>query len=234
MSTELVVIIPSRGRPESVKRMAVAFAETGALDVATVWSIEDNDPALDDYRREVAEHFPFGSVDAVNAGAMAPAINATALAVLDDLDPEAIAVLNDDHLPRTPEWHTHMLFALRQLGPVGMVYPDDGLQHERLSTVWAVTAQWVRTLRRMIPCRVGHLYGDNAMLNLAQTISRCVYLGHVLVEHMHPAAGKAETDEGYQRVNSRDQYRADRLVWQAWRNSQRRARQVDALRAAMR
>jgi hypothetical protein len=231
VTTDLVVLIPSRGRPDDVERMAVAFAETGADDVAVLYAVEHDDPTIDEYRAAVAEWFAFGEVLAVQAGAMAPAINLAARHALDDLDPYALAVLNDDHVPRTLGWHTTMVDALRTFHPaVGMVYPDDGYQGAKLSTVWAVTGSWVRTLNRMIPAKVGHLYADNAMMDLAGEVGCRTYMPAVLIEHMHPAAGKAPDSDAYRRVNGREQYRADRALFRVWQQSGRRRAQLAALR----
>src|SRR5262245_3541141 len=200
MTTDLVVIIPSRGRPHDVERMAVAFADTRADEIAVIYAVERDDPCIDDYRKAVSEWFAFGEMLAVSAGAMAPAINLAARAAVDDLDPYALAVLNDDHIPRSAGWHETIVNALRTYHPaVGMVYPDDGHQGARLSTVWAVTSSWVRMVNRMIPAKVSHLYADNAVMDLARVAGCMTYLPGVLIEHMHPAAGKAPDSESYRR-----------------------------------
>lgn len=230
MGTDLVIVIPSRGRPGSVRRMAEAFGETGADELAVCWAVESDDPTLGDYRQAVGEWFAYGDVVTVSGGTMAAAINAASMHAIADLDPYAVAVLNDDHLPRTAGWHTDMLDALLRLDPVGLVYPDDGLRGESLATVWAVHSAWVTALGRMIPARVDHLYADDAMMDLARLIGhRIEYLPNVLIEHMHPLAGKAETDEGYQRVNGAGKLRADRAVFKVWQGSRKRARQREAL-----
>lgn len=234
MGTDLAVIIPSKGRPGDVERMAVAFAETGADEVAVVWAIEADDPAADEYDLAVAEWFAYGTVERLAAGNMVRAINLASAAVLADLDPYAIAVLNDDHVPRTAGWHTILVDALRTFHPtVGMVYPDDGHQGEKLATVWAVSAEWVRLLNRMVPARVEHLYADNAMLDLAQTAGCATYVPRVLIEHMHPAAGKTADTPQYRETNSREAYRRDRATFLHWRSSQRRTAQISALRLAI-
>jgi hypothetical protein len=38
----------------------------------------------------------------------------------------------------------------------------------------------------------------------------------VIVEHMHPAAGKAEWDEAYRRVNSSAMYEHDSAAFAEW------------------
>lgn len=236
MTTDLAVIIPSRGRPESVERSALAFAETGAEELAVVYAVRSDDPAIGEYRARVAEWWPFGEVVEVGPEMMAPAVNVASRYVVADLDPYAIAVLNDDHLPRTPGWDERMLYALRELDPCGLVYPDDGLRGSKLATTWAVHASWVRALGRMIPARVEHLYTDDAVQNLATALGRIAYLDDVLIEHMHPLAKdgngqpKAETDAGYQRVNSREQRNADRTRYRVWEGSEKRRAQLNALR----
>lgn len=230
MSTDLVVVVPSRGRPESVQRMAVAFAETGADELAVGWAVERDDPRLAEYAAAVERWFAYGEVIPVTGGTMAAAINAASVAVTGDLDPYGVAVLNDDHVPRTVGWHTALLDALLRLDPIGLAYPNDGFRGEGLATVWAVHAAWVRSIGRMIPARVAHLYADDAMMDLAKLVgNRVEYLPDVLVEHMHPLAGKADTDEGYQRVNGREQLRADRAVFKMWQGSRKRAEQRAAL-----
>jgi hypothetical protein len=235
MTTDLAVIIPSRGRPESVERMAIAFAETGADELAVIWSVELDE--LSAYQAEVNRWFAFGEVLAGEYGAMAPSVNAASVHALNDLDPYAIAVLNDDHLPRTPGWSERYLASLLALDPCGLVYPDDGLRGAKLATTWAVHASWVRAIGRMVPARVEHLYTDDAMQNLAIALGRIVYLDDVLIEHMHPlakdAAGrpKADTDAGYQRVNRREQHSRDRMAYKIWARSAKRRVQLAALRA---
>lgn len=231
MATDLVVVIPSRGRPESVERMALAFAETGADELPVVWAVDADDPDETDYRTNVGEWFAYGEVLAVGAGSMVSAINAASRHTLDDLDPYAIAVLNDDHVPETVAWHLRLVDELHKLDPVGLVYPNDGLRGEKLATVWAVHAAWVRQLGRMVPAKVGHLYTDDAVQNLATALGRITYLPDVMVRHHHPLAGLADTDEGYQRVNSRERLNADRVAFKVWAQSGKRAAQLSALRA---
>jgi hypothetical protein len=39
------------------------------------------------------------------------------------------------------------------------------------------------------------------------------YLEDVIIEHMHPVAGKADWDEGYREVNAQEVYSADALAY---------------------
>jgi hypothetical protein len=57
-----------------------------------------------------------------------------------------------------------------------------------------------------------------------------VYLPDVIIEHLHPAAGKAEMDEGYARVNQPKWYEEDLLTLQKYLRSQEYAGLIDKLK----
>lgn len=235
MGTDLVVVIASRGRPETVERTAVAFAETGADEVPIVYAVEADDPTLPAYEAAVARWLAYGSIETGLFGGFVAAVDETSRRVLADLDPFAITMLNDDHFPRTPGWHTTIVDALRNFHPaLGMVYVEDGYQHNNLPDSWTVTGSWVRTLGRMVPARLGHLYADNAILDLATDVGCATYLPAVEIIHEHPVAGFGEWTDGHKRVNSKAQYAADRAVYRAWVKSRRRRDQADALREVIR
>jgi hypothetical protein len=67
----------------------------------------------------------------------------------------------------------------------------------------------VRELGYMAPPELVHMYVDNWWLALGRG-ARCIrYAPDVVVEHLHPAAGKAEWDDGHKRVNAPEMYRRD-------------------------
>lgn len=233
--SDLLVIVPSRGRPESVARVAQAWADTGANDSAQlVFLIDRDDPRYAEYwilaerLYDTVAQFQINTIDRWRP--MVHKLNDAALTAA--RGHFALAFAGDDHVPRTPGWAARYLEALRELG-TGIVYGDDGIQGERLPTQWAMTADIVRALGRMVPAPVEHLYCDNAIRDLGQAAECLRYLPDVLVEHMHPVAGKAAMDAGYARVNRREQYRADQLRYEGWRAGQLAADadKVRALRA---
>jgi hypothetical protein len=80
-----------------------------------------------------------------------------------------------------------------------------------------MTADIVRELGAMVPADVEHLYCDNVVRDIGIQAGCLRYLPEVLIEHMHPVVGKAESDEQYARVNSRQQNRGDRQAYRTWR-----------------
>jgi hypothetical protein len=215
--SDLVVIVPSRGRPQAVNELAEAFAQTCAADTDLVFALDSSDERQPEYVDAIRElpGLAFWQHTADNHS-MVEALNRTAVSVASGgLKPFAVGFLGDDHRPRTRGWDQAYLDALRKMG-TGIVYGDDGFQHQRIPTQCAMTADIVRTLGYMAPPTLTHMYVDNAWLALGRAIRGIQYLPDVFVEHLHPVAGKAEWDEGYARVNAKEMYQRDQIAFNRW------------------
>lgn len=228
---DLAVIIPTRGRPENIRKVIDAWDFTNAWDVADlILAVDADDPELMRYVHV------FGTVDHGDImqfpewRPMVPKLDATALALADKYF--ALGFAGDDHLPQTINWAQRYLTVLRELG-TGMVYGDDGYQGVKLSTEWAMTSDVVRALGQMVPAPVEHMFCDNAVLELFTAAGAVRHLPEVRIEHRHPYAGKAASDEQYERVNGRDQMNRDRRTYRAWQ-SRAMASQVATVRALRR
>lgn len=210
--TDLLVIVPSRGRPAAVTELAAAFVHTCTADTQLVIAIDSGNPQTADYLAAAQAH---GIKVWINhdVPTMVSALNSAASGLL-AADPHigAVAFMGDDHRPRTIGWDERYLAAMRELG-TGIVYGDDLLQHERIPTQVAMTANIVRTLGFMAPPTLTHLFVDNYWRDLGEGAGCLRYLPDVVVEHVHPFAGKAAMDEGYARVNDQGMYRADSIAY---------------------
>lgn len=217
---DLVVIVPSRGRPDAAAELAMAFRETCTADTALVFALDDGDPSEPGYFGAIQTAAPgqrVGYFIAAN-NSMVEALNKTAAMACgpDAAEPVfAVGFMGDDHRPRTVGWDRAYLDALHELG-TGIVYGDDGLQGENLPTQVAMTADIVQALGWMALPALRHLYVDNVWKALGATANCLRYLPDVLVEHMHPFAGKAELDDNYARVNSAEITAHDRHVYERW------------------
>lgn len=200
--SDLVVIVPSRGRPNAVAELADAFVETCTAGTALIVAVDGDDPAP----------YPKSALRVQESGTMVSALNLAAAYALETLSPLAIGFMGDDHRPRTHGWDKAYVDALRELG-TGIVYGDDLLQGAILPTQFAMTADIVRALGFVAPPTQKHLFVDNYLKDLGQQ-ARCLrYLPDVIVEHVHPVAGKVGWDEGHQRVNAPAMYNHDRIAY---------------------
>ena len=216
---DLVVIVPSRGRPEAVADLYEAFKVTCVADTRLKVVVDDNDPTLPEYPNSAPTW-------ACESRTMGEALNIGALSIAkhgytddpryqDSTPPFAVGFMGDDHRPRTHGWDKAYLDALREMG-TGIVYGNDLLQGENIPTQVAMTSDIVRALGYMAPPSLVHLYFDNFWKVLGNGADCLRYLPDVIVEHMHPTAGKAEWDEGYLRVNSSAMYEHDRDSFADW------------------
>ena len=213
---DLAIIVPTRGRPENIRKVISAWDFTNAWDHADLILVVDaDDPEFTGYMdlkvgRAIIRVEP-------DWMPMVHKLNAAAASVANAYPYFALGFAGDDHRPQTIGWAKRYLDVLRELG-TGMVYGDDGYQGRKLSTEWAVTSDVVRELGRMVPADVEHMYCDNSMMDLFGGAGALKHLPDIRIEHMHPIVGKAETDDQYQRVNHRDQFKKDRRAYEDWRH----------------
>lgn len=233
MVDDLLVIIPTRGRPQAIAEIAEAWNATGATaDLRFV--IDDDDPAEDEYLAAITKisktprswrlHFTDGPrlrlCGSLNDAARHDAPNYRYL-----------AFMGDDHRPRPAAmpWDARIRECL-SAGP-GIVYGNDLLQGEGMPTAVAMTSDIVRTLGYMAPPKLVHLCLDLVWRDWGRGTGRITYLPDMVIEHLHPAAGKAELDAGYEECNSQEQVSADATAYYAYRDGGGLAADLDKLRA---
>lgn len=202
----LLVIIPTRGRPTQAKELLSSFQETRTLmDSAIVFGIDDEDPTL-------AEYIDLGIPRYVGQRrGMVGTLNDIAARSWDAYD--ILAFLGDDHRFRTHAWDVRVS---EELLTADFVYGNDLFQGEALPTAIFMRSSVAKALGYMALPSLRHLYVDNYWLVLGKQLDAIRYLPDVIVEHMHPAIGKAQWDPGYVRVNSTGMWEHDRVAYEAW------------------
>lgn len=232
---ELIVIVPSRGRPGNIPRLIEAWKQTVRGNTLLLMITDPDDPELSGYsdlqigaNGNTFGHIIFDSGESrLRLGGI---LNYIGYAYATESPTRCVGFMGDDHLPRTEGWDTAVTAALTALGS-GIVYGDDLLQGEKLPTAAFMTADIIRTLGWMAPPGLVHLYIDDAWRELGQAMGRLKYLPDVVIEHMHPAAHKAPWDHRYAEVNAPTVDAADKATFDAWMANDL-ARNVEALRAA--
>lgn len=224
--SDLLVIVPSRGRPHNIADLYVAWSETTNRDARLLIAADDDDPTLPEYQRVC-------SLTGIELE-VGPRLRLTGtlnkVAAKRALDHRAVAFMGDDHRPRTIGWDSHIMAALDALG-TGIVYGNDLLQGDKMATAVAMTSNIVSTLGYMAPPAMVHLCLDLVWVEWGKAIDRLAYLPDTIIEHMHPAVGKAVSDAGYQEANSPEQTAADHAAYAAYRNGPQFVADVEKLRA---
>lgn len=210
----LMVIVPTRGRPENVARLERARYETQAMDpsvVSFVYVVDDDDPKVMDYAK-LAKSFEAGSrLDVIHRRRLGPTLNETAARYCGDWD--AIGFMGDDHLPTTRDWDAAILRALGDGDSPNIVYGNDLLQGPNLPTAVFMPSRVIKAAGWMCPPSQVHLYLDNYWRALGEALGTLTYLPNVVIEHVHPAAGKTPMDDGYREANAAERDQADKDAW---------------------
>jgi hypothetical protein len=213
----LAVLVPTRGRPHVVRSVVEAVAATRSRDDTELWfGVDADDPAVLAYYDAVGAA-QIGWVRLVErpTHTMVESLNALAAYRLQGDLPHgsALMFMGDDHRPRTPGWDQTLLDAATGVmdwapGP-GIAYGNDLLQSANLPTQVCIDARIVAELDHMAAPTLTHLYVDNYWRKLGIRADCLRYLPAVVIEHLHPVAGKAAMDAGYERVNSGEMYARD-------------------------
>jgi hypothetical protein len=194
VESDLIVIIPTRGRPDNAVALEQAFVDTNTT-AKRVYVVDFSDELRKEYHNETK--------------GMAYPLNYVAREFLGEFD--NFAFMGDDHRPRTANWD--QLFVEELYSGSDIVYGNDLFQGSSLPTAVAMSSQIVKELRGMVPDTQRHLYLDNFWLKLGQDLGKIKYMPEVIIEHCHAFNGKAPMDENYARVNAPEIYAADKVAY---------------------
>ncbi len=218
MTAQLAVIVPTRERPGNAARLAAAFRETTALDAVPVFVADHDDPLLPEYKALLdAGSLPRLMIYTHTEGGrgLCFPLNFAARQYASVYD--YVGFMGDDHLPRTHGWDELMVHELDSLEP-RIAYGNDLLQGRNLPTAVFMQSRMIRTLGVMAPQVMRHLYLDNFWKHLGEQTGGLRYRDDVVIEHLHPVAGKAAWDHRYAAVNASERDTADRIAWETYRD----------------
>jgi hypothetical protein len=186
----LLVIVPSRSRPDNAQRLLEAIDRTSQAPVDVVFAVDADDPLKDQY--------PAYCTQVVEGGSMVAALNQVAVANAEKYP--YIGFLGDDTLPHR-FWYGRIMWALESKKN-SMVYGNDLIHGEGLPTAIFMDSNVIRSLGFMAPPGQKHLYVDNYWKALGDKTGNLIYVNDAVIEHLHPLVSKAENDEVYDTVNS--------------------------------
>lgn len=212
--TDLIVMVPSRNRPRAVRELAQTFLETCEGDTELVILVDDDDVDLGEYLQDSREIGTYHMIVGPRRR-IGPTLNWFAPELAERAF--ALGFMGDDHRPRTKGWDVTYVEALRELG-TGVVYGDDLIMGEQIPTQVALTSDIVLATGYFVPVGMIHLWLDNVWKSLGEALGAIRYLPQVIVEHMHPIAGKGEWDDSYRENNADAVFDADRLRYEEWKS----------------
>lgn len=243
MHTRLIMIIPSMARPDGAREAALSALENATLPTTGVVVVVDGPHSAE--QRGAYSDIAQPGIGVAFQGehrGLVGTLNKRATLMLgsrmavdhdcsdgfDCCGTTHVGFMGDDHRVRTRGWDQALTDAA---GPLGIAYGDDLLQGVELPTAVVMGADIVRTLGQMVPPTLQHLFVDDYWKALGLGCGRLRYVPEVVIEHMHPSAGKAEMDASYEITNHPDRYESDGAAWKAYRDGGALHADLDALSA---
>lgn len=186
---DLLMVVPSRGRPASIARLWQAMLGTCTITPALVVGLDDDD-------EHQYDRIP-GVEYEVRSGLRQVTAWTNELAVPRAGDYRAIGVIGDDNVPRTGGWDTRIMAALEQV-PFAFgndLYPRDP---GSMSCHIFMRSDVIRALGYAGVPSISHMYVDVGWFAWG-TACGISYLDDVIIEHLHYSVGKSGHDETYAR-----------------------------------
>lgn len=203
---DLVLVVPSRGRPGSIADLRDWLNRTCKEDTSLLVGLDSDDPRRPEY--------PKGIDYVVRSGirSVVPWMNELALPLVDEF--RYIGMIGDDNRPRTTGWDTRIIEALQDK-PFAFgndLYPRDPGSH--CAHIFC-RSEIVKTLGYLGPPTLKHMFVDNVWLEWGRACG-IAYLDDVIIEHLHFTTGKSAYDETYR--TSAGLWDRDNAAWSAYVN----------------
>jgi hypothetical protein len=195
---ELLLIVPTRGRPEKAKNFYNFFKKNSVIsDIC--FGLDD-----DDYMHYEIEKEAISSIN--KNMKVCPKLNKLASKFVDEY--KYIGFSGDDVQINTYGWDQILLEPLKD--QIGISYGNDYYQGENLPNTFIVNSEVIKELGWMVPPMLDHFYMDNFYKDLGSELGILHYFPDVNLEHHHYINGKADFDETYKisagKVEDKDIY----------------------------
>lgn len=211
----LLMICPSRGRPDRVQDMLKSFYDTRSYDTEICIAISKDDPRFEEY--QVDENIIVCdsryTVDKINfiATKIHPGV-------------EYYGIIDDDQIFRTKGWDTRFIEEIEAHGGWGLACGDDKFtkdwHKEKHPNGCVVSGNFVKLFGYMVYPLFRHTGVDHWQADLFGFAQCLYYCPDVVIEHMHANVGKAPMDDNYKWVYSKEVYDEGMSIWQNWKATQ--------------
>jgi hypothetical protein len=184
-NNEMLVLLPSRGRPEKTKNFYELFKRNSvASDIC--FGLDE-----DDYDSYAPEENVIYSIN--KNMRLCPKLNVMANQFVDKY--KYICFIGDDVQINTYGWDAQLLEPLKT--QIGISYGNDHYHGEWLPNTFVVNSEIIKALGWFVPPVLNHFYMDNFYKDLGTELGILHYFPDVNLEHRHHTVGKSELDETY-------------------------------------
>jgi hypothetical protein len=211
---DLLVIVPSRGRPAAVAELRKAVRAMSAARTDLIVAFDEDDPAVGGYRALRDATRKDRRVMWAPGPRRSLAGWTNRIAAVYGGRYRALCSMGDDHRPRTDGWDTALLAALDATGGTGIAYGDDLLQGSNLPTCPVISADIVAALGWMCLPSLSHFFVDDVWRVLGEQAGCLHYVPGVITEHLHWLRTGVRPDGTYLAAEAGKA--ADRAAYEEW------------------
>ncbi len=206
---DLLVIVPSRGRPKNIARLLDSVRETSMLATHVHACVDEDDPELPGY--EYVMSIAGRDDDILERGPRKGlAAWTNEVAVRRARQYPYLASFGDDHVPKTPGWDKALTRAISDMGGTGFSYPWDRTREDIPEAV-VMSSDIVQALGWMCLPELSHWYVDNVWAELGR--------GAGCIRHCRVIAGDHEWKSDSTARESGEKIAADRDAFYEWRRN---------------
>lgn len=181
----LSLLVPSRKRPDALRRMYQSALDTAEGEIECVVYIDNDDDSYDD-------------LDMPNlVKVYGPRIVLSSMwnRCQEEANGEYYMHCGDDNIFRTQGWDTKILDAFPD-DKIAFVHGRDGSPQDNIpfGTHGFLHKKWVDAVGYFVPPYFSCDWNDTWLNDVSNMIGRHIFVDDVLIEHMHPAWGKRSHD----------------------------------------
>lgn len=186
------ILLPSRGRPENIKRMTTSALETAddPDDIEFIIRLDDDDPTLPQIIDNPPPH------TALITGSRI-VLSEYWNECYDGADGDILMHAGDDIIFRTDGWDTKVkeVFDYYE-DKIVFVYGNDGsgVHDGKFGTHGFIHRRWAEAVGYFVPPYFSSDFNDTWLNDVAKMIGRHKHID-ILTEHMHPDLGKGPLDQ---------------------------------------
>lgn len=207
---QVIVVVPSRGRPERLEKMLQTYRGTKSeRSTRLVVILNEDDPRLPVYEDL---NMPEYVVVSQEFNTLTKKLNEAASWFWEQ--DVIIGYIADDNSFGTYGWDKTIAQTLENSG---IAYGNDMYHGENLPTSVFITSDIVRALGWYANPFCEHLFLDDAWKTLGKILGRLYYLPDVIIEHLHPVVGKGAWDDTYALSNTQEKFAQDKEAFEIWR-----------------
>jgi hypothetical protein len=192
---DLAVLVPSRGRPENLRRLIETVHRTAHARTHVIAGVDEDDPRLKDYI-ELRNTVTLPS-DTIHTSAQRLNLVewTNRLARLTHGSYRYYASLGDDMIPKTPGWDAKLIGAIEEdFGGTGIAYPWDGIRDD-IPEAYVISADLPLALGWVMQPSLKHFYNDNVWADIGHGAGCIRQLRGVVIDHANVGTGRAVADQ---------------------------------------